>query len=171
MYLLTRTNYQLGVLSNALQRHGVPFDAIGDKMNPWPEKVVDCLIALRALRRGSPAPQEPVNTLLDVATNSDLRTERFEDADFERQFRVDMESDAVYFPERIEAAFPGRSARTVVDVLDLTDYQKDMLRGALESNAAPYPERIQVGTIHEAKALRLPLRRDNAEHHGPVPER
>lgn len=156
VYLLTRTNYQLGVLSNALQRHGVPFDAIGDKMNPWPEKVVDCLIALRALRRGSPAPQEPVNTLLDVATNSDLRAERFENADFERQFRVDMESDAVYFPERIEAAFPGRSARTVVDVLDLTDYQKDMLRGALESNAAPYPERIQVGTIHEAKGLEAP---------------
>ena len=48
LYLLTRTNYQLGVLSNALQRHGVPFDAIGDKMDPWPEKVVDCLIELRA---------------------------------------------------------------------------------------------------------------------------
>lgn len=156
VYLLTRTNYQLGVLSNALQRHGVPFDAIGDKMDPWPEKVVDCLIALRALRRGSPAPQEPVDTLLDVATNSDLRTERFEDADIDRRFRVDVESDAVYFPDRIKAAFPGRSARTVVDVLDLTDYQKDMLRGALESNAAPYPERIQVGTIHEAKGLEAP---------------
>lgn len=156
VYLLTRTNYQLGVLSNALQRHGVPFDAIGDKMNPWPEKVVDCLIALRGLRRGAPAPQQPVDTLLDVATNSDLRKQRFEDADFDRQFRVDVESDAVYFPERIEAAFPGRSARTIVDVLDLTDYQKDMLRGALESNAAPYPERIQVGTIHEAKGLQAP---------------
>jgi DNA helicase-2/ATP-dependent DNA helicase PcrA len=149
VYLLTRTNYQLGVLSNALQRHGVPFDAIGDKMDPWPEKVVDSLIALRALRRGTPAPQGPVDTLLDVAMNSDLRKERFEGADIDRQFRVDLESDAVYFPKRIEAAFPGRSARTIVDVLDLTDYQQDMLRGALESDASPYPERIQVGTIHE----------------------
>jgi len=156
VYLLTRTNYQLGVLSNALQRHGVPFDAIGDKMNPWPEKVVDCLIALRALRRESPAPQEPVDTLLDVATNSDLRTERFENAQFDRKFNVDMAGEPVYYSERIEAAFPGRSARTVVDVLDLTDYQKDMLRGALESNAAPYPERIQVGTVHEAKGLQAP---------------
>lgn len=156
VYLLTRTNYQLGRLSTALQRHGVPFDAIGDKMDPWPEKVVGCLIALRALRRGSPAPQESVDTLLEVATNSDLRKERFNDADFDRQFRVDFRSDAVYFPERIEVAFPGRSARTIVDVLDLTDYQKDMLRGALASNAAPYPERIQVGTIHESKGLQAP---------------
>jgi superfamily I DNA/RNA helicase len=156
VYLLTRTNYQLGMLSSALQRHGVPFDAIGDKMDPWPEKVVDCLIALRALRRGSPAPQEPVDTLLDVATNSELREERFNDADFDRNFRVDLGSDAVYFPERIKAAFPGRSARTIVDILDLTDYQKDMLRGALESDAAPFPERVQVGTIHEVKGLEAP---------------
>jgi len=156
IYLLTRTNWQLGVLSNALQRHGVPFDAIGEKMDPWPEKVVDCLIALRALRRGNPAPKEAVETLLDVATNSDLRKERFEEAEIDRQFRVDPESDPVYFPERVEAAFPGRTARTIVDVLNLTDYQKDMLRGALESDASPYPERIQVGTIHEAKGLQAP---------------
>lgn len=156
VYLLTRTNYQLGVLSNALQRHGVPFDAIGDKMDPWPETVVDCLIALRALRRESPAPQAPVDTLLEVATNTDLRTERFQAADIDRRFRVDAGTDAVYFPQRIEAAFPGRSPRRVVDVLDLTDYQKDMLRGALESDAPPAPERIQVGTVHEAKGLQAP---------------
>lgn len=156
IYLLTRTNYQLGVLSNTLQQHGVPFDAIGDKMNPWPEQVVDCLIALRALHRGSPAPKEPVDTLLDIATNSELRKERFENVDVDRRFRVDLKSDPVYFPDRVEAAFPGRSPRTIVDVLHLTDYQKDMLRGALESNAAPYPEQIQVGTIHEAKGLQAP---------------
>lgn len=28
-----------------------------------------------------------------------------------------------------------------------------MLRDALESDASPYPERIRVGTIHEAKGL------------------
>lgn len=156
LYLLTRTNYQLGILSNALQRHGVPFDAIGDKMEPWPEKVVDCLIALRAVHRGSPSPREPVETLLDLSTNSDQRKERFENAEFEREFPVDIGSKPVYYSERIEAAFPGRSARTIVDVLEITDYQKDMLRGALESNAAPYPERIQVGTIHEAKGLQAP---------------
>lgn len=157
VYLLTRTNWQLGILSNALQQHGVPFDAIGDKMDPWPEKVVDCLIALRALRRESPAPREPAETLLDIATNSDLRKQRFAEADaVTRQFRVDLESDPVYFPERLKAAFPGRSPRTIVDVLDLTDYQQDMLRGALETDAAPYPDQVQVGTIHEAKGLQAP---------------
>lgn len=156
VYLLTRTNWQLGVLSNALQRHGVPFDAIGEKMNPWPDKVVDCLIALRALRRGTPAPVAAVDTLLEVATNTDRRQELFQEASTDRQFGVDPASDAVYFPDRVEAAFPGRSARTIVDVLNLTDYQKDMLRGALETNAAPYPERVQVGTIHEAKGLQAP---------------
>jgi DNA helicase-2/ATP-dependent DNA helicase PcrA len=156
VYLLTRTNYQLGVLSNALQRHGVPFDAIGEKMDPWPEDVVDCLIALRALERGTPAPKAPVETLLDVAINSDERRERFEAADFDRDFRVDIESDPVYFPEKVEAAFPSRTPRSIINALRLTDYQKDMLRGALESNAAPYPERVQVGTIHEAKGLQAP---------------
>lgn len=156
VYLLTRTNYQLGLLSNALQRHGVPFDAIGDKMDPWPEKVVTCLIALRALRRETPAPREAVDTLIEVATNSDLREQRLQEADIDRRFRIDFKSDPVYFPARVEAAFPGRSPRRIVDVLDLTDYQKDMLRGALESNASPYPERIQVGTIHEAKGLQAP---------------
>lgn len=156
VYLLTRTNWQLGKLSNALQRHGVPFDGIGDKMNPWPEKVVDCLIALRALERGTPAPKEPVETLLDVAINSDERRERFEAADVDREFRIDYESDPVYFPEKVQAAFPSRSPRSIIKVLRLTEYQKDMLRGALESKAAPYPSRVQVGTVHEAKGLQAP---------------
>lgn len=158
VYLLARTNYQLGRLAAALQKHGVPFDAIGDKMTPWPEHVVDCLLALRAVDQQRPAPQEPVETLLERATNSDRRRELFDDADYERDFRVDtLESDAIYFSEKIRAAFPGRStAVDMVDVLDLTDHQKDMVRGALDSGAAPYPERVQVGTIHEAKGLQAP---------------
>lgn len=157
IYLLTRTNWQLGVLASTLQRAGVPFDALGEKMNPWPDHVVDCLLVLRALRRGTPATVEAVETLLAVATNSERRTERFEAAELDQpEFRADDKSGAVAFPEQIEAAFPGRTPRTIVDVLELTDYQKDMLRGALASEAAPYPERVQVGTIHEAKGLQAP---------------
>ena len=157
VYLLTRTNYQLGVVATALQKHGVPFDAIGDKMTPWPEHVVDCLLALRAVDQGRPAAQEPVETLLDVAKQTEKRKELFEDSDYERDFRVDtIESDAVYFSEKIQAAFPGRPAEDIPDVLNLTDNQKNMLRGALDSNMAPYPEQVQVGTIHEAKGLQAP---------------
>lgn len=158
IYLLARTNYQLGRLAAALQKHGVPFDAIGDKMTPWPDQVVDCLLALRAVDQERPAPKEPVETLLDLAKNSEKRRELFENADYERDFRVDtLASDAVYFSEKIRAAFPGRStAADMVRVLDLTDHQKNMLRGALDSGAAPYPERVQVGTIHEAKGLQAP---------------
>lgn len=158
IYLLTRTNYQLGVLAQALQKHGVPFDAMGDKMTPWPDAVVDCLIALRAVEQERPAPQEPVDTFLEVASNSKRRKALFDGADVDRDFRVDYTdgAGAVYFSEKIKAAFPGRDARRIVDVLDLTDYQKDMLRGALDSGAAPYPEKVQVGTIHESKGLQAP---------------
>jgi DNA helicase-2/ATP-dependent DNA helicase PcrA len=158
VYLLTRTNWQLGVLSQALQRRGVPFDALGDKMTPWPEFAVDCLMALRALRRGSPAPKEPANSLIETATNSEKREELLVDADVDwRKLRYDNTTSApVYYPEQLKAAFPDRTPTEIIGVLDLPEYQREMLRGALETDAAPYPERVQAGTIHEAKGLESP---------------
>lgn len=159
VYLLTRTNWQLGVLASALQGEGVPFDAIGQKMTPWPEAALDCLIVLRALRRGTPVLRESADRLLELATNTDRRHDRLEDVHVDRrELRYDKRGgEAVYFPEQVRAAFPGReTARAVVDVLDLPEYQQDMLRGALDTDAAPYPERVQVGTIHEAKGLQAP---------------
>lgn len=158
VYLLTRTNWQLGVLSQTLQRGGVPFDAIGEKMTPWPEFAIECLVALRALRRGTPAPRAPTDSLVDAATNSERREELLHDAEVKRHsVRYDHSgSEPIYYPEQISAAFPNRTATEVVGVLDLPEYQRDMLRGALETDAAPYPERVQVGTIHEAKGLEAP---------------
>lgn len=156
VYLLTRTNWQLGRLAQQLQRQGIPFDALGDKMTPWADTVVDCLIALRAVAEDRPAPRDQVRTLIAAATNSERRKERFENADVEAEFRVDPDSAAVYFPDQIRAAFPGSTAMAIVDTLQLTDYQKDMLRGALDSNSNPNPELVQVGTIHEAKGLQAP---------------
>jgi DNA helicase-2/ATP-dependent DNA helicase PcrA len=158
VYLLTRTNWQLGVLAQTLQRRGVPFDAMGEKMTPWPEFAVDCLIALRALRRDSPAPKEPADCLIKTATNSKKRVELLVDADVNRrELRYDSTASApVYYPEQLRAAFPNRTPGEIVSVLDLPEYQCDMLRGALETDAAPYPERVQVGTIHEAKGLQAP---------------
>jgi DNA helicase-2/ATP-dependent DNA helicase PcrA len=158
VYLLTRTNWQLGVLSHALQRRGVPFDAIGEKMTPWPDFAIECLVALRALRRGTPAPRGPTDSLIDAATNSKRREELLNDAEVKRRsVRYDRSGSVpIYYPEQASAAFPNRTAIEVVGVLDLPEYQRDMLRGALETDAAPYPERVQVGTIHEAKGLEAP---------------
>jgi DNA helicase-2/ATP-dependent DNA helicase PcrA len=158
VYLLTRTNWQLGVLTQALQRRGVPFDAMGEKMTPWPEFAVDCLLALRALQRGTPAPQGATDTLIETATNSERREERLNNADVDRRsMRYDHSGSVpVYYPEQVSAAFPNRTAAGAVGVLDLPEYQCDMIRGALETDAAPYPERVQVGTIHEAKGLEAP---------------
>lgn len=173
VYLLTRTNWQLGVLSQALQRRGVPFDAIGEKMTPWPDFAIDCLIALRALRRGSPAPIEPADSLIENATNSERREELLDSADIDRrELRYDKTASApVYYPEQLHAAFPDRTAAEIVGVLDLPEYQRDMLRGALETDAAPVPERVQVGTIHEAKGLQAPCVMLFAETTGNIIER
>jgi DNA helicase-2/ATP-dependent DNA helicase PcrA len=173
VYLLTRTNWQLGVLSQALQRRGVPFDAIGEKMTPWPDFAIDCLIALRALRRGSPAPREAADSLIASATNSERREELLAEADVDhRALRYDRDaSGAVYFPEQLRAAFPDRMASDIIGVLNLPDYQRDMLRGALETDAAPVPERVQVGTIHEAKGLQAPCVMLFAETTGNIIER
>lgn len=158
VYLLTRTNWQLGVLAQTLQRRGVPFDAIGEKMTPWPEFAIGCLIALRALRRDSPAPKESADCLIDNATNSKRREELLADVDVNpRELRYDSTGSVpVYYPEQLRAAFPDRTPAEIVGVLDLPEYQRDMIRGALETDAAPVPERIQVGTIHEAKGLQAP---------------
>lgn len=159
VYLLARTNWQVGVLSQALQQQGLPFSALGDKMTPWPETLIDCLIALRALEQDRPAPANSVDTLLKTASNTEQRRERLENAERDENHQlVDArEGAAVVFPEQIEAAFPSRSAMEVVGVLQhYTDYQQEMLRNAITSDASPEPDRIKVGTIHEAKGLEAP---------------
>jgi superfamily I DNA/RNA helicase len=156
VYMLARTNYQLGILANALQREGQPFDAIGDKMTPWPGDIVSCLLALRSLRRESPVPKTDAKALIDTATNSELRWERYEAAESSHELQSDMESVPVCAVNKVAAAFPGRSVRTISDVLDIAEYRKDMLRGALETDVDPNPDRVQIGTVHEAKGLEAP---------------
>lgn len=160
VYLLTRTNWQLATVAKDLQQAGLPFDTIGEKgVNPWPDRAVDCLLALRAIRRGTPVPVEQAETLIDTASNSDRRLAKlsqFDPADGAGGYDV-RGDEAVYEPERVEAAFDGHdTAQSIVDVLEMPDFKRDMLRGALSTDADPDPSRVQLGTIHETKGLEAP---------------
>lgn len=53
--------------------------------------------------------------------------------------------------------FPGvERARDLVPQLSVSDWQHELVAGALRSGATHHPEQVRVGTIHAAKGLEAP---------------
>lgn len=151
VYLLARTNYQVGTIANALVKTGIPFKALStSRMNPWDDKLTEALYVLRSLRAEEKVPRPPLHNLLEHLGGTKSR----------RQTLTMMEGDLMgdfYRPGTVWEAFPDcSSVSDIAALIDVTDYRREMLIQAVKSDVSPNPNRVKVGTIHSAKGSEAP---------------
>lgn len=161
VYILCRTNRQVGCVATALQREGIPFTGVGDKMGagngdywPWYSDLLDIAEALRSVtRRTGGIDAELAETLIEYADRSEERAEMAESPDIGLRTETATGGSVT----DIWTAFPDCSnARDILDVLDLSDIEREMAVGAISSNVELRPALVQIGTIHEAKGREAP---------------
>ena len=147
VFLLARTNRQVGKIARALDGGGIPYSVIGsdDRDQPWAAPLPALYKALRAIERDQDIAHSPSvvrGTLAgyyagDAATTAELAERNVGDV----------------IPRL--TAEPDERGKDV-----LTDRDRDRLRHAVSArvtnNPGPYSDRIRVGTIHAAKGLEAP---------------
>lgn len=155
VFVLTRTNRQAGYVSRTLQREGVPFCKIDEQeidedenRTPWRDGLVEIAKSLRSVKhRTGLVPLSSADTLFEYTANPSDR-KSMADVSFDG---VEIQGDGGGAVD-IWSAFP--SAESVSDILrklHLSDIDRDMIEGAVESDEPLDPSSVAVGTIHSAK--------------------
>lgn len=152
VFLLARTNYQVGRIGTALGEAGIPFKGLSGRMDPWDETLTSALRVLRALRDGESVPKPALNKLL--ASNVGGYKHRRQTL---RMLDGALMGD-YYRADSVWQAFEDcADVREIASLVDVSDYQREMLRAAVATDVAPDPRRVRVGTIHAAKGSEAPV--------------
>lgn len=146
VFLLARTNRQVGKIARALDEAGIPYGVIGNDYadQPWTAPLPALYKALRAIGRGQDIKHSPPlvrETLLDYHAGAP------DTAALAEQSVGDVISRLTTAPDK-EGKYP------------LTDRERDRLRhaiaGGVTGDPGRYSERVRIGTIHAAKGLEAP---------------
>ncbi|WP_083898876.1 UvrD-helicase domain-containing protein [Natronococcus jeotgali] len=157
VFLLARTNYQVGKIATALQREGIPFTTLGDKLSrgewfmrddesgPWSDEIIDVIRALRKASDTGNVPGDLADTLVSFTSNGQERRKMADAVEFDG-----LGSDG--YAVELMSAFPQcGSVSDIVSKLQVPDLQKEMIRGAMTSDVELEPENVKVDTIHCSK--------------------
>jgi len=158
LYLLARTNHQAGKLAYGLREAGVPYlDLKPDgHLRRWQQPMPVLLAALRGFERGKSMPPTVASTLLVNASQTAARAEAKEKA-ADGHLRPEEALRRAFPPKTYREWFPeAERARDIVPHLDLAEWRRELLLGALRSGADNDPEQVRIGTVHAAKGLEAP---------------
>ena len=147
MFLLTRTNRQVGKLASALDANGIPYDVISSKdhQQPWSDPLPLLFKALRLIGQGRDIRHAP----------------RLIPDTFGKYYAGDAETTTELADRHVEDVI-ARLTRTpdTRGRYKLTQRERDRLRNAIENDVTTdpgrYSKRVRVGTIHSAKGLEAP---------------
>jgi len=90
------------------------------------------------------------------ASAAPVREEAKQKAENDR-LRPDATLHRAFSPEEYRAWFPdAERARDLIPHLDLADWRRELLAGAIRSGADHNPDDVRVGTVHAAKGLEAP---------------
>jgi DNA helicase-2/ATP-dependent DNA helicase PcrA len=158
VYLLARTNRQAAKLANGLRESGIPYLGLKPDgyFRRWKHPMPMLLAALRTFNQGRNLPVPVANELLRCASKAPAREEAMEAA---KEGRATPEStlSRAFSAEEVGAWFPNASrARDIIPQLDLREWRRELLTGALRSGATNDPSDVRIGTIHAAKGLEAP---------------
>jgi len=145
--LLTRANYQVYALSKALRSVGVPHEFLGSRSTAWDEELSTLLAALRRLARNTGGLDKgKADTLFGYSPQSKRR-----------KAEAGGLNGGVYRISGLwEAYSEFDNAAQIANHLDLPEFKRDMLAGAVSTTTVKKPEHVKLGTIHAAKGLEAP---------------
>lgn len=159
VFLLTRTNRQLGKVAHALETEGVPYRSVGGaKMGgargdsdgehyPWRDELIRITRALRAMHHGEEVQDHEAEAVLKQT-----------DEPHKRAYDAFGARDETAIDGRVDLAdaFGSRNAYDVLSELSLSSADKRRVKNVLESGREVRPGRVCIGTIHEAKGQTIP---------------
>lgn len=147
VFLLTRTRRQRNRLINDLRQVGIPFELLGSTASVWEGDFQQLLAFLTNLKHSGPAfALANVRATLGHLPDGSKRREKLG-----RGFGGVGDMDA------IRPALDGfADAQEILSALDVSSWERAVLKNALDAPAAITPAEIQVGTIHAAKGLEAP---------------
>ena len=160
VFLLARTNRQAAKIAYGLRQAGCPYlDLKPDgPLDRWDHPAPALLAALRAFDEGEALPIGVLEIFLQHVTDAPARHEATTRADEGVTLRAidGVERDPVPF-DVYRQWFPNiDSARALTTELTVEDWRRELLAGALTSDASHDPADVRVGTIHAAKGLEAP---------------
>lgn len=142
---LTRTNYQLRRVMNALQDVGIPFETLG-KGGVWDSDMQQYLTFLSGWD----------NDRQQFAKANVRKVLKALPGGQGRRKEVGRGMGALVAAENVIPAFEGLTPIETARQLDIQKWQRDALVNALDGPATLSPESVRVGTIHTAKGLEAP---------------
>lgn len=155
VYLLARTNRQAGKLAFGLRESGIPYlDLKPDgHLRRWEHPMPMLLAGLRALDRGANLPIPVATGLLKHASSAPARAEAKQAAE-DNRLTPDSTLDRAFTTEEAQVWFPSADrALDIIPQLDLREWRRELLAGAVRSGATNDPGDVRIGTIHAAKGL------------------
>jgi superfamily I DNA/RNA helicase len=159
VYLLTRTNRQAAKLAYGLRQRGVPYLDLkpNGPLPRWDHPAPALLAALRAFDERENLPALVAEILLRNATDAPARRDAKRLAENGRLAGTDPIYGRQVLADEYRDWFPNvDSARELVTELTVEDWRRELIAGALESDATHDPDDVRIGTIHAAKGLEAP---------------
>jgi superfamily I DNA/RNA helicase len=145
--LLTRTRYQLGTLLTDFRKVGVPFNVLGTHPGVWRGNLPKFLTALKNWQSAGEAfALANVRTTAMHLPDSQMRVDR-----------LHGNTGGLSSREAVAPVFEGYdTAGEILNDLLIPDWQRDILRNAVDAPAYLEPADVRAGTIHAAKGLEAP---------------
>jgi len=159
VYLLARTNRQTGKLAYGLREGGVPYLDLkpNGALRRWRDPAPAILEALRGFDTGDSLPIPSAEILLRNVDPAPARSKAKRLAEGNRLSGTDGPYGQQIIADELRDWFPRADrARDIVPELSVTDWQRELIAGALSSGAQNDPEDVRIGTIHAAKGLEAP---------------
>ena len=159
VYLLTRTNRQAAKLAYGLRQGGVPYLDLkpNGPLRRWKHPAPALLAALRAFDQREHLPLPVVEILLRNVTDAPPRCEPKRLAEDDRLSPTNSMYGRQVLADQYHDWFPNvDSARELVTELTVEEWRRELIAGALKSDARHDPDDVRIGTIHAAKGLEAP---------------
>jgi DNA helicase-2/ATP-dependent DNA helicase PcrA len=159
VFLLTRTNRQAAKLAWGLRQGGVPYLDLkpNGPLRRWDHPAPALLAALRSFDEDDSLPVPVAEILLRNATDAPARREPKRLAERDRLSGTDPAYGRQVLADEYTDWFPNAdTGRELVGELTVEDWRRELIAGALESDATHAPGDVRIGTIHAAKGLEAP---------------
>lgn len=146
VYLLSRANHFVSEVGEALREEGVPYFGLSRSHQRWRSPAAEIYKVLRGVEAGrpldTPGLEEAVEEVLSQGEEGVIR----------ETARRKIDAEGVDKDDLFEW-FGVDSREGLLSTLDLKEWQYDIIRAALQSDASHAPRDVRIGTIHAAKGL------------------